>query len=54
LRAAGTAEFVLAGTGTRLVLCEQGAYLDGYEEPTWREQGTDSQLTALGRLLDAG
>ena len=37
--------------GTRLVLTEQGAYLDGREEPAWREQGTASQLEALAAEL---
>jgi len=39
--------------GTRLVLTEQGAYLDGREEPAWREQGTASQLDALTTELKA-
>ena len=30
---------------------EQGAYLDGHEQPSWREQGTGEQLDALGRAL---
>ena len=37
--------------GTRLVLTEQGAHLDGREEPAWREQGTASQLDALAAEL---
>ena len=37
--------------GTRLVLTEQGAYLDGHEQPAWREQGTASQLDALAAEL---
>ena len=37
--------------GTRLVLTEQGAYLDGQEQPAWREQGTASQLDALAAEL---
>ncbi|GAA4584919.1 SRPBCC family protein [Planotetraspora phitsanulokensis] len=35
------------GEGTRLVLTEQGTFLDGHEQPAWREQGTLEQLTAL-------
>jgi uncharacterized protein YndB with AHSA1/START domain len=46
-----TVEFVAEGDGTRLVLTEQGAYLDGMEQPEWREQGTNSQLDTLGELL---
>ena len=37
--------------GTRLVLTEQGAYLDGQEQPAWREQGTADQLDALAAVL---
>ena len=37
--------------GTRLVLTEQGAYLDGREEPAWRERGTADQLEALAAEL---
>lgn len=42
-----TVEFSAAGDGTRLVLTEQGAYLDGQEDPSWREQGTSQHLDAL-------
>ncbi len=37
--------------GTRLVLTEQGTFLDGREEPAWREHGTAEQLDALGAQL---
>ncbi len=46
-----TVEFGPAEGGTRLVLTEQGAFLDGREEPAWREQGTAAQLDALGAEL---
>ena len=46
-----TVEFVADGDGTRLVLIEQGAYLDDMEQPEWREQGTKSQFDALDELL---
>lgn len=46
-----TVEFTSAGEGTRLTLTEQGTYLDGREEPAWREHGTAEQLDALGRAL---
>ena len=39
------------GGGTRLVLTEQGAFLDGREQPAWREQGTADQLEALAKEL---
>ncbi|MFD2078350.1 Uncharacterized conserved protein YndB, AHSA1/START domain [Actinopolymorpha cephalotaxi] len=46
-----TVEFVPDGTGTRLVLTEQGTFLDDREHPDWREQGTGDWLDALGREL---
>ncbi len=39
--------------GTRLTLTEQAAYLDGAEDPAWREQGTGCWLDALGAELGA-
>jgi uncharacterized protein YndB with AHSA1/START domain len=38
--------------GTRLVLIEQATYLDGHEQPEWRERGTNGWLDALGSELD--
>ena len=46
-----TVEFRPAEGGTRLVLTEQGTFLDGREEPAWREQGTAAQLDALAAEL---
>ena len=46
-----TVEFNAAEGGTRLVLTEQGAFLDGREEPAWREHGTAAQLDALAAEL---
>jgi uncharacterized protein YndB with AHSA1/START domain len=46
-----TVEFEPAEGGTRLVLTEQGAFLDGREEPRWREHGTGDWLDALGADL---
>lgn len=46
-----TVEFVPDGTGTRLLLTEQGTFLDDQEQPAWREQGTGEWLDALGREL---
>ena len=43
-----TVELVPEGEGTLLVLIEAGAYLDGREQPAWREQGTNDWLDALG------
>ncbi|MEV6377416.1 SRPBCC family protein [Micromonospora musae] len=47
-----TVEFVSDGDGTRLVFTEQGTYLDGHEQPAWREQGTTAQLDALTAELE--
>jgi len=46
-----TVEFLSAGEGTRLVLTEQGAYLDGLDDPRQREQGTNELLEALKNYL---
>jgi uncharacterized protein YndB with AHSA1/START domain len=49
-----TVEFAPDGDGTRLVLVEAGAYLDGRELPSWREEGTGDWLDSLGRHLTDG
>jgi uncharacterized protein YndB with AHSA1/START domain len=46
-----TVQFTPAGDGTRLLLTQQGTFLDGHEEPAWREQGTSDQLDALAAEL---
>ncbi|SDU52417.1 SRPBCC family protein [Jiangella alkaliphila] len=46
-----TVRFVRDGDGTRLVLTEQGTFLDDQEQPEWREQGTGDWLDALGRQV---
>lgn len=46
-----TVEFVADGDGTRLILTQQGTFLDGHEEPSWREQGTSDQLATLAEEL---
>ena len=46
-----TIEIEPDGPGSRLVLTEQGAFLDGLDFPTYREQGTAELLDALGREL---
>jgi uncharacterized protein YndB with AHSA1/START domain len=48
-----TAEFEPEGDGTRLVFTEQGAFLDGHETPSRREQGMGSLLDSLGRWLQS-
>ena len=47
-----TIEFSSAGTGTRLVVTEQGAFLDGHDTPAQREHGSASILDALGAELE--
>ena len=47
-----TIEFRPAAEGTELILTEQGTFLDGYEDPSWREEGTSSQLAALAAELE--
>lgn len=49
-----TVAFGPADGGTRLVLTEQGTFLDGREEPSWRSHGTGDWLDALGVELGAG
>jgi uncharacterized protein YndB with AHSA1/START domain len=46
-----TVEFRPEGAGTRLVLTEQGAFLDGHDTPAQREHGTGELLDALGKAL---
>ena len=46
-----TVQLIPDDNGTRLVLVEAGAYLDGREQPAWRERGTGDWLDALGRHL---
>jgi len=47
-----TVELTPDGEGARLVLTEHGAFLDGYEQPAWREQGTGAWLDALAAELE--
>jgi uncharacterized protein YndB with AHSA1/START domain len=46
-----TLEFRPAGPGTKLVLTEQGAFLDGFDDPALREEGTRHLMEALARAL---
>ena len=39
------------GGGTALTLTEHGAYLDGLDEPRFREQGTGEQLDRVAEVL---
>lgn len=46
-----TVELLPEGTKTRLILTEQGVYLDGADAPAARKHGTGELLDALGTLL---
>ena len=46
-----TIEFAPEGDGTRLVLTEHGAFLDGMETAAQREHGTGELLDKLGETL---
>ena len=46
-----TIEFKPAGSGTRLVVTEQGVFLDGHDLPAQREQGTRALLDRLEASL---
>lgn len=46
-----TIEFKAAGAGTTLILTEQGAYLDGYDDAGSREHGTRGLLDQLDAAL---
>jgi hypothetical protein len=46
-----TMELKPAGAGTLLVVTEQGAFLDGYEDGGSREKGTGFLLDTLGASL---
>jgi uncharacterized protein YndB with AHSA1/START domain len=47
-----TIEIRPEGAGTRLVITEQGAFLDGYEDAGSRERGTAELLDKIGRSLE--
>jgi uncharacterized protein YndB with AHSA1/START domain len=47
-----TVELTPDGDTTRLVLTEHGAFLDGHEQPAWRQQGTGQWLDALAAELE--
>lgn len=46
-----TIEFKPSGSGTRLVFTEQGAFLDGFDDPAGREHGFGVLLDQLGAEL---
>ncbi len=46
-------EFAGVPGGTRLVMTEQGAFLDGLDTNDQRREGTEQLLATLGRYLDS-
>jgi uncharacterized protein YndB with AHSA1/START domain len=48
-----TVELADDGHGTRLVLTEQGVFLDGHDHVAQRQAGTEQLLDSLGRALEA-
>ena len=46
-----TLEFKRAGSGTRFVMTEQGAFLDGHDDNGSRERGTRDLVEKLGAYL---
>jgi uncharacterized protein YndB with AHSA1/START domain len=46
-----TIEFAQSGKGTKLILTEQGAFLDGYDDAGSRDRGTRGLMDALERSL---
>jgi uncharacterized protein YndB with AHSA1/START domain len=47
-----TIEFIGRQDGTRMILTEQGAFLDGLDTSAAREKGTRELMDALGRYLE--
>jgi uncharacterized protein YndB with AHSA1/START domain len=49
-----TIEFKAEGTGTKMILTEQGVFIDGYDDSSSREKGTIQLLEQLGASLLKG
>ena len=49
-----TVELKPAGAGTRLIFTEQAVFLDGYDNPAQREEGTRALLDNLDTSLRGG
>lgn len=49
-----TVELFAEDGGTRLVLTDQGAYLDGLDDPQQRRSGIEPQLDQLAKALTDG
>jgi uncharacterized protein YndB with AHSA1/START domain len=49
-----TLELYADGNGTRVLFTEQGAYLDGFDDPSLRESGSRQLFDALEQHLASG
>jgi uncharacterized protein YndB with AHSA1/START domain len=49
-----TLEFKASGSGTRFVMTEQGAFLDGYDDAGSRERGSQDLVEKLSASLSLG
>jgi uncharacterized protein YndB with AHSA1/START domain len=47
-----TVEFFLQGAGSKLIVTEQGAFLNGYDDAGSRERGTNFLMDRLGKSLE--
>lgn len=47
-----TVEFKPEGSGTKMIVTEHGAFLDGLDNVNQREEGTNYLMDALGKSLD--
>jgi len=47
-----TVEFKPVGTGTKMIVTEQGAFLDGYDDSGSRERGTEGLMDNLEAYLN--
>ena len=48
-----TIQFQAEGRGTRMIVTEQGAFLDGYDDAGSRERGTGTLMDALAKSLES-
>jgi uncharacterized protein YndB with AHSA1/START domain len=48
-----TVQFIPDGKKTKLIVTEQGAFLDGYDDAGSREHGVGAQMDRLGETLKA-
>ncbi len=49
-----TVQFKAHGAGTKLIVTEQGVFIDGYIDNGSREHGTNGLMDNLVRVVDGG